>query len=402
MLLRLVSLTVLCCCAAVSAAFAAELFEMQDDAQSRWTSFENPTGAKGGGGISNKGAKGAAFEPVAPGEIKVLLDVQGSGTIHRMWVTLRSRDPESLRSYVVRMYWDGAEKPAVEAPFGDFFGAILGRPIAFQGELFANPEGRSFNCFVPMPFRTGARITFTNESVHPLEQLFYDVNYTLNSGQPEEALYFHAYWHRVRATGLGQDFELLPKITGRGRYLGTHVGVIGASNVLGWWGEGEVKVYLDGDTQWPTLVGTGTEDYIATAYGQGEFSHRYSGSLVVDNKKRQWTFYRYHVPDPVFFHEDVRVTIQQMGGTGKDEVVKMLGEGVEIQPVTINPPDSFVRLQELEPLPDLTKDPLPEGWTNFYRRDDVSAVAFFYLDRPASELPPIAPLEERIAGLLGE
>lgn len=392
----------LMCAMALLPATATELYEMPSGVQSRWTSFENPDGAKGAGGMSNNGGKGAAFEPVAPGEAKVLLDVQGAGTLHRMWFTLRNRDQESLRSYVIRMYWDGAEKPAVEAPFGDFFGAILGRPVAFQGELFANPEGRSFNCFVPMPFRTGARVTFTNESTQPLDQLFYDINYTLTETQPDNALYFHAFWHRMRSTELGKDFELLPSVAGRGRFLGAHIGVIGNKDVLGWWGEGEVKMYLDGDTEWPTICGTGTEDYISTAYGQGEFGHRYSGSLIVDNKKRQWTFYRYHVPDPVYFNQDIRVTLQQMGGSGKEDVIKMLEKGVEILPVTIHESGPIVRLLEMNPAPDLRRDSLPGGWTNFYRRDDVSAAAFFYLDRPVNELPPIAPVEERIAAIAGD
>lgn len=381
---------------------ALELYEMDNTAQTRWSSFENPSAGKGVGGQSNKGGKGAAFAPVAPGETKVLLDVQGSGAVRRIWATLSDRDPESLRSYVLRMYWDGAEKPAVEAPFGDFFGAILGRQVAFESELFASPEGRSFVCFVPMPFRTSAKITFTNESQMPLEQLFYDVNITLGENHPDTAGYFHACWHRITATELGKDFEILPHLAGSGRFLGAHIGLIGPKDVLGWFGEGEAKIYLDGDADWPTLVGTGTEDYVATAYGQGEFHSRYSGSLVVDNTKRQYAFYRYHVPDPVYFHSDIRVTLQQMGGTGLNDVKKMLAQGVAIMPVSVSAPGNFIRLIELESMPNLVKDAVPDGWTNFYRRDDVSAVAFFYLDRPSSELPAIAPLAQRVAGILGD
>ncbi|MCK5862870.1 MAG: DUF2961 domain-containing protein, partial [Candidatus Hydrogenedentes bacterium] len=140
------------------------LYEMRDDVQSRWVSFENTTGAKGIGGKSNKGAKGAAFNSVAAGEEVVLMDVTGAGVVHRMWFTLSNRSPEMLRSIVLRMYWDDADTPAVEVPFGDFFGAILGKMTVFESELFSSPEGRSFNMCVPMPFRTHARITFTNES----------------------------------------------------------------------------------------------------------------------------------------------------------------------------------------------------------------------------------------------
>ena len=145
-----------------------QLYRMPEGVETRWITFENPTGAKGGGGKENQGAKGAAYRPIKAGETVALADLQGSGTLRRIWVTLGTRTPKALRSYVIRMYWDGAERPAVEAPFGDFFGAIHGRALPFESELFANPEGRSFNCWVPMPFRKGARVTFTNESAEEL------------------------------------------------------------------------------------------------------------------------------------------------------------------------------------------------------------------------------------------
>ncbi len=376
---------------------ANELFTMQPETQTRWASFENPKGEKGKGGLSNRGGKGDAFAAVAPRETVVLMEAQGSGTVHRMWFTLNHRTPQALRSYVLRCYWDGTDKPAVEAPFGDFFGAILGKMTPFQSALFSSPEGRSFNCAIPMPFRKGARITFTNESDEPLEQLFYDINYTLNKAHDTDALYFHAYWQRERWTQLGQDFEILPKVEGAGRFLGSHVGIIGHPDNRGWWGEGEVKMYLDGDTEYPTLVGTGTEDYVGTAYGQGAFSSLYQGSLFVDNIKKRYGFYRHHVPDPVFFHNDIRVTIQQMGGDGKASVVEMLKKKVEIQPVTIYDNTQVHHLLDRKEKVDLLQDKsLPDGWTNMYRRDDVCAVALFYLNAPISTLPPIIPLDKRI------
>ena len=384
----------------IPAAMAAPLYEMPADTQSRWSSFENPKGEKGAGGVANRGGKGAAFEPVAPGETKVLMDVQSPGTIHRMWFTLRNRTPRDLRAYVLRFYWDAAATPAVEVPFGDFFGAILGQAIPFENELFANPEGRSFNCYIPMPFRNAAKVTFTNESSQLLDQLFYDIDYTVTAAQPENTLYFHAIWRRERPTELGKDFEILPKVSGRGRFLGAHLGVIGNPAVEGWWGEGEVKMYLDGDAGFPTIVGTGTEDYIGTAYGQGQFAGRYQGSLLVDNTNRKWAFYRYHVPDPVYFHQDIRVTIQQMGGADKKVVQEMLKKGVEVRPVTVHGDGKMYNLLEMDPEPDLLTDTsLPDGWTNMYRRDDVCAVALFYLDAPENGLPRLAPVEERTAGL---
>jgi hypothetical protein len=396
----LLFLGVALCLAAPAVAAEPALYELAPGVETRWISFENPTGARGVGGQANQGAKGAAFEPVAAGETKTLLDLEGAGTIRRMWFTLSSRDPRALRSYVIRMYWDGAETPAVEAPFGDFFGAILGRTVPFQSALFANLEGRSFNAFVPMPFRTGAKITFTNESGTRLDQLFYEIDCTVNDAHREEMLYFHTHWRRDPNTALGEDFILLPKITGAGRFLGAHIGVMGFPGVTGWWGEGEVKAYLDGDTSLPTLIGTGTEDYVGTAYGQGEFDHAYSGSLIVDEEKRLFTFYRYHVPDPVYFHQDIRVAIQQMGGAPKKEVLDMLEKGVEIRPVSVHTPEEFVPLFDLPEYPDLANADIPDGWTNFYRRDDVCATAFFYLDRPENGLPPMQDAGARTANLL--
>lgn len=388
------------CLAAPVSATAPALYEIAPGVETRWISFENPTGARGAGGQANRGAKGSAFEPVEAGETKTLLDLDGPGTLRRMWFTLSSRDPSALRAYVIRMYWDGAATPAVEAPFGDFFGAILGRTAPFQGALFANMEGRSFNAFVPMPFREGARVTFTNESGMRLDQLFYEIDCTVNDAHPETMGYFHAHWRRAPKTTLGEDFEVLPRVTGAGRFLGAHIGIMGFPEVTGWWGEGEVKGYIDGDREWPTLVGTGTEDYVGTAYGQGEFHHAYSGSLITDEDKKIFTFYRYHVPDPVYFHQEIRVTLQQMGGAPKGEVVAMLAKGVEIRPVSVHTPETFTGLFELPEYPDLTTAAIPEGWVNFYRRDDVSATAFFYLDRPENGLPPMQDAGARTANLL--
>lgn len=393
-------LTLLLSCLLLTASdtFAAPLYQMPEEAQSRWVSFENPTGAPGSGGKANRGAKGAAFSPIAPGEEKVLMDVEGPGVIHRMWCTLSQRAPKDLRSYVLRMYWDGAAKPAVEAPFGDFFGAIHGEVKPFESALFSSPEGRSFNFTLDMPFRKHARVTLTNESGEELHQFFYDINYTL-ADQPDTALYFHAFWRRERYTELKKDFEILPRVSGRGLFLGAHIGVIGHPDNLGWWGEGEVKIYLDGDDAFPTLTGTGTEDYAGTGYLQGEYAHQFQGSLLIDNVNKYYSFYRYHVPDPVYFHQDIRVTIQQIGGAMQEFVKEMLANKVEIIPISVGAEDQYVNLLESDPPKTLDYPDIPYGWTNYYRRDDVCATAFFYLDAPENGLPPIAPLEERVTAI---
>lgn len=379
-------------------ACAEKWYEKPSGAETRWSSFENPLGTKGFAAVENQGGKGHAFDSLAPGESKILLDVQGSGIIDRMWFTINDRSAKRLRQLKLEFFWDGAPTPAVSVPFGDFMGAILGRPEAFESELFANPEGRSFNCYIPMPFRKSARMIVTNESDQRLRLLFYDINYTLGVRHSRNTLYFHAYWRRENPTVLRRDFEILPRIEGSGRFLGSHIGVMARKENRGWWGEGEVKMYVDGDGAFPTLAGTGTEDYIGTGWGQGTFSQRYHGCLVADATKQQYTFYRYHVPDPVYFDKEIRVTIQQMGGDGKTSVIQMIEEGVPIVPVSVAYGDTFVKLLEGDTPVDLKTHDSPSGaWTNYYRRDDVCATAFFYLDRPENGLPPLAAVAERIA-----
>ncbi|GMV91064.1 MAG: hypothetical protein AMXMBFR82_08420 [Candidatus Hydrogenedentota bacterium] len=382
---------------------AMEWYKLPEGAETRWSSFENPDGARGAGGAENAGAKGAAFAPLPAGESVILMQAEGSGSIHRMWFTLRERQPQMLRALKLEMFWDGASTPAVSVPLGDFFGAILGRPVAMENELFANPEGRSFNMYIPMPFKRGAKVVLTNESDRDVEKFFYDINYVLTPEPDESDLYFHAYWRRERWTTLMQDFEILPAVNGAGRFLGAHLGVILHPDNLGWWGEGEVKMYLDGDRDLPTIVGTGTEDYIGTGWGQGEFQRRYQGSLIADGEHGQYAFYRYHIPDPVYFHKNIRVTIQQMGGASKKEVMALLNKGVEIKPVSLDYDGKFIKLFEQDHEVDIRKHEAPDdAWTNMYRRDDWSAVAFFYLDKPENGLPPLAPVDARTEALLEE
>lgn len=380
----------------------SELYRVPDGAESRWVSFENPTGAKGEGGQSNKGGKGAACDGLPAGQTRTLLELAGSGEIRRMWFTIRERDPHMLRALRLDMYWDGAATPAVSVPFGDFFCAILGRTAKMENEFFCNPEGRSFNCYIPMPFHNGAKVTITNESKRDVAQLFYDIDCIVTSKPDPEALCFHASWRREPSTPLDKDFEILPAIKGKGRFIGAHIGVIAHPENVGWWGEGEVKMYVDGDTEWPTIVGTGTEDYIGTGWGQGLFQCRFQGSLVADGENGQYGFYRYHVPEPIYFHKDLRVTIQHMGGASKKQVLEMQEKGIEVKPVSLGNDNQgrFVRLLEESQPVDLAKHDSPDGaWVNYYRRDDYSAVALFYLDAPENGLPALAPVEERIEGM---
>ena len=378
---------------------AQELFESPEGQKTRWYSFENIEAKKGAGGMENRGAKGHPADWIPAGESVVLLDAEGSGVINRIWLTINDRSPEMLRSLRIEMFWDGEEKPAVSVPLGDFFGIGLGRRVPFETALFSDPEGRSFNSIVPMPFKDGARMTITNDSYKDLTALFFDVN-MVRKEFTENMLYFHAYWNRNLGTELGEDFEILPEIEGTGRFLGTNVGIFTNEDYgNSWWGEGEVKIFLDGDGAHPTLVGTGTEDYIGTAWGQGTFNHHYQGAVIANGEKFEQAFYRYHIPDPVYFYDDIRVTMQQMGGWPTEKVRELAANGAELEPVTVAVDDRLVKLLEIENPPSIQDEDFPIGWTNFWRSDDVSATAYFYLDRPRSDLPKLQPLEIRTAEL---
>lgn len=377
----------------------AQLYTWQHG-EPRWASPENRSAAKGAGGIANKGAKGRAFETIAAGAHLTLADISGPGVIDRMWITIDDRSPAMLRALRLDIYWDGAAKPAVSVPLGDFFAGGAGALVPMETALVASPEGRSFVSYVPMPFARGARVVVTNESDHELPLIFWDVDYRALEKPAPDMLYFHAYWSRTRATEPGRAFAVLPRVEGKGRYLGAIITTFTDPDYgKTWWGEGETRIFLDGDRTRPTLVGTGTEDYIGTGWGQGKYVDRFQGAPVADEADGRWTFYRFHVPDPIFFSLDITVTLQQIGGAPKPDVIAMQKRGVRLTPISIDPgrrPD-FVPL--LATGKSVTTPGLPDGWTNFYRSDDVSAVAMFYLDRPTDALPALAPVAERTAAL---
>lgn len=376
------------------------LFEFDNNAEIRWSSGENLNGEKGAGGKTNNSAKGHPSDTIGAGKSLTLLDIKGQGIIQRIWITVRDRSPEMLRAMKIEMFWDDEPKPAVSVPFGDFFGVGLGKTTAFQNALFANAEGRSFNCFIPMPFRKAAKIIVTNESGRKQDNIFFDVDYSFLKNWNDSYLYFHAFWNRDTATTLAGDFELLPQVNGKGRFLGVNIGV--TANALykkSWFGEGEVKIYLDGDKDFPTLNGTGTEDYIGTAWGQGKFINTYTGCTVADDTLLQWAFYRYHIPDPIYFKNDCRVTVQQIGGDGTAEVYSYQQQGAPLIPVTTDDAVTLHHLYKKGEQVKLDTTSMPKGWTNFYRSDDVSSTAYFYLDHPISHLPSVQPAAVRTTGL---
>jgi hypothetical protein len=385
----------------IAAREGAELYRYRADERTHWVSPENRTAAKGAGGLENRGAKGHAWDSIPAGSNYVLADIKGAGTIDRMWMTIDDRSPEALRGLKLEMYWDGASTPAVSVPLGDFFLHGAGEMVPMETALLASPEGRSFVSYIPMPFRSRALLMLANEGPKKIN-LFYDVDYRTVPAHPRDALYFHAWWHRERASKLGEDFRILPQISGRGRFLGASVTVqTNPAYEKSWWGEGEVKVRLDGDRDHASLVGTGAEDYIGTAWGQGAYINRFQGAPIATwDDGGRWTFYRFHIPDPLWFHREIEVSIAQMGGGPKADVIRLQASGAPLIPVSVdigNRSGGFHAL--LESGKKLTDPSLPDGWANFYRSDDVAAVAYFYLNRPEGVLPPIQSASERMAAI---
>lgn len=359
--------------------------------ETRWISPENWDGSKGAGGTADGGRKGSAHFPLPAGASKVLADVRGtSGTFRRMWATLDHRGPAVLRGLRIEIYWDGAETPAVNAPWGDFFCQPLGRCSVFENAFFANPEKRSFITTLPMPFRSGMKIVVHNEGRQDIRLFFFDINYTVGDDHGDDMLYLHAHWSRQNPTTAGVDFETLPKVNGAGRYLGAVFGVKpdAARYGHGWWGEGESKVYLDGDDACPTLVQTGVEDYIGTAWGQGCFAQSACGCHLLEKEEGLYGFYRFHIADPVYFHTDIRVTIQQIGFLTPPLAREIEQLGTTIYSTTNKDTPIDLKLVQEKSI-----------FTLYEREDDYSACAYFYLNRAENGLPPLRNAEERIMGL---
>lgn len=349
-----------------------ELFTFQKS-RPVWVSFENGTGKQGKGGLENNGAKGHPFEYFAAGEEKVLCDLEGPGVVRRIWFTLNDRGREMLSQVYLCAYWDGEETPSVYAPVGDFFCMGNGHMLPFENELFASPEGRSFLCTVPMPFQKRARLTLKNLSGKDNTHLFYDVNLT-REALPPETLYFHAV-HTVTTHGeLGKDIPILPEVRGRGRFLGMSLSLtVNREYGDSWWGEGEVKVYLEGEST-PSLVGTGTEDYLGTAWGQGEFINHRQG--CTRNQGDEVSFYRLHTADPIFFEKGCRVELQAIGGCSKAQARRLMESGAEMIPVAADLGGRMVHLYQR----DWNWEQLPEeAFITFYRRDSFASTAYYYL-----------------------
>ncbi len=334
---------------------------------------ENLGGEKGRGGMATDGTgagparglgQGWKVSPsieIAPGENRLLGEIEGSGAIQQCWITIAK---VRWRDLILRIYWDDQEHPSVEAPLGDFF-ACGWESFAQVSSLAVcvNP-GRAFNCYWEMPFRKRARITLENRDPNTAATAYYQINYVLTD-VPDDAAYFHARFRRTNPLPYMQDYLILDGVRGRGHYVGTYM-AWGVNN-SGWWGEGEIKFFLDGDTAFPTICGTGTEDYFCGAYNfdvgivdktqpnaYREFTTPYSGLPQVIRpdgtyrSQQRFGMYRWHLTDPIRFEEELRVTIQALGWRAEKENRRYL--------------------------------PL---------QDDIASVAFWYQTLPTVPFPPL-------------
>ena len=347
--------------------------------RTRSISPENFDGSPGGGGRATEGTgareardlgQGWKVSPsvdVKAGETFTLADIDSAGVITHLWITTHT---DHWRRLVLRAYWDGAEEPAVEVPYGDFFASGWGVFAQVDSQMIAaNPHG-GFNSYWPMPFREGARLTLENTSDADA-RVYYQVTYELGGDHSEDA-YFHAQWRRSNPLDEATPHVLLEGVEGQGQYVGTYIAWGVNSN--GWWGEGEIKFYLDDDDPaagFPTICGTGTEDYFGGAWnfdvpGQGytAFSTPYLGMPQVLRpdglylSQQRFGMYRWHVADPIHFTAGLpRVDIQALGWKSAGRYLPL--------------------------------------------RDDIASTALFYLDRPTAARPP-APTFDAMEIHLGD
>jgi hypothetical protein len=308
------------------------------NAQTRSISPENFTGEKGKGGMATEGTGANASKDLGQGwkvspsvVIKskttfTMAEITGPGSISHIWMTPTG----NWRYSILRFYWDDEKSPSVEVPAGDFFCMAWGKYANVNSLAVTVNPGSAFNCYWPMPFKKKCRITMENIADEDMV-LYYQVDYILTQ-VPDDAAYFHAQFHRVNPLPFKQDYTIVENIKGKGQYVGTYMAYGSKRN--GWWGEGEIKFFMDGDTKFPTIAGTGTEDYFCGSYDfdtrktnaagvetvdYTEFSNAYTGlPQVIDgdghyNIEQRFGMYRWHITDPVRFEKDLKVTIQALG-----------------------------------------------------------------------------------------
>ena len=302
------------------------------NARTRSISAENYTGEKGKGGMATEGTGAKSAEwlggvpwkvspsvAIEPGETFTMADIRDMGAIQQIWMTPAGK----WRFAIIRIYYDDQENPSVECPVSDFFAAGWGGYAQLSSLPICNNPGSAFNCYWEMPFRKRFRMTMTNIAAERMI-LYYQINYTLTD-IPEDCAYFHAQFRRTNPLPYREDYTIVDGIKGRGHYVGTSM--LWGVNNAGWWGEGEIKFFMDGDKEFPTICGTGTEDYFCGSYNfenqkihqYQEFTTPYAGLHQVIRpdgvytSQTRFSLYRWHIMDPIRFEQDLRVTIQALG-----------------------------------------------------------------------------------------
>jgi len=349
------------------------LFRLSD-AKSRSISPENFTGEKGKGAMATtegsawrsarelgQGWKTSPFVRIPARETFTLADIEGPGCIQQIWLTPAPLD--RTRWMILRFYWDDETHPSVEVPLGDFFACGWARYAQINSLAVCVNPGSAFNSYWQMPFRKKARVTIENLDENQIT-IYYQINYTLTQ-VPEDAAYFHAQFRREDPLKQAGLYTILDGVEGRGHYVGTYMAW--EVHSTGWWGEGEIKFYMDGDKEFPTICGTGTEDYFCGSYNfdtrdaQGkqrytEFTGPYAGMPQVirpdglyDSQQR-FGLYRWHITDPIRFEKDLKVTIQALGWKSGGRYLPL--------------------------------------------RDDIASVAFWYQTEPHKPFPPLPSKDE--------
>lgn len=294
------------------------------------------------------GWKVRPFTRVPPGQTVTILDVDGPGVIQHIWITLAEK---YLRDVVLRMYWDGEAEPSVEVPVGDFFCNGWAKRADFSAQPMASCPSGGLNGYLPMPFGRSARFTVENRAPHDEGlMLFYAITYAETPVADGDGR-FHAQFRRTNPLPYGEVYTLLDGVTGKGHYVGTYLAW--QQNSAGWWGEGEIKFFLDGDAEYPSICGTGTEDYFGGAWGFGRtYCSPYLGYILGgrDEVGTRHGLYRFHVCDPIRFKQDLRVTIQALGWRGEGRYLPL--------------------------------------------RDDIASVAYWYQAEPHASFPPLPSRDE--------
>jgi hypothetical protein len=301
-----------------------------DGSRTRSLSAENPAGAKGAGGAATTGTGAWAARKLgvgwkvspsielAAGATATLADVAGPGVFRHLWLTTES---QLLGSMMLRMYWDNEPEPAIELPLGAFFCTNQGQVALLNSQLIVVAPACGLNSYFAMPFRAHAKITLENRSAQSTP-VYYQFTY-LEQDVPKSAGYLHAQWRNSAPLGTPAVHTVVDGVRGHGRYVGTYMTI--QPNANGWWGEGEFKFYLDGDGEFPTICGTGTEDYFGGAWNfdiNGRYQiystpylglHEVLPPDQIYQPTQQFGMYRWHVEDPICFAEDLRVTVQALG-----------------------------------------------------------------------------------------